>query len=763
MLFSPVLRPGFPLGSRVVQVLLLLILLAGLPPQILAQAPLRYVNGETTVQTVSFRFVDQQTFEPSRLQEQIATTAPGTLTRLRNQFSFLPRIQRRRFPFEPVTLQKDVVRLRHFYQQNGFPNPDIDYPASQLDTTQNRIHVIFTIREGSSLDIRETEFLNAEGTAPVRSTLSGDVQKAWTTFLDDEIQIDGRYTNFARTQLADQIQSWFRNRGFAFAQVRSTPSVDTSQYAVDLRFRVNPGPRGVVSDIQIDGNESVEAPTILRELPFSIGDRYSARDVTEGQQKLFDLSLFRVAIADVPDQPQDSSVEVRYRVREANHRAFSGEVGYDTRSGVTLEGGWQHRNFYGNARTFSVNGTAETGLPENPPSFLPRFLSRSSSQEISRQFRASTTLRQPYLFSNRLSGSVSPFVQERLNPALSPNPNRPLSLNERQFGINSTLIFEILPYRTLSLQHSVSRTRQYLTTATGDTIRSEAPLTEEDDLFNKSVFTLNGTFGQADDFVNPTKGIIFRPSVSLGGFLFESGVEFVRLSTEMSGYLPVSDYVELAGRLSLGSMWPFGESRTYLTPSPSSTAPPQRLNRIYQNRFSDYLFYAGGGSDVRGWASRLAGGKVLRESPVLQDGYVYRPIGARTKIGMSLEARFPLPGLGASWRTGVFVDGAYLTPGPLNLIPSASVPAVVTDAEGAPIRTDPSQLLVGIGGGLRYETPFGFLRIDLAHKLTPDILDLRTAQEVGTAVTADDPSPVSEIDSQFLRRFRIHFGIGRSF
>ncbi len=763
MLFSPVLPPGFPLGSRVVQVLVLLAILSGFPPQTLAQAPLRYVNGETTVQNVSFRFVDQQTFEPSRLQEQIATDAPGTLTRLRNQFSFLPRVQRRRFPFEPVTLQKDVVRLRHFYQQNGFPEPDVDYPASQLDTTQNRIQVIFTIREGSSLDIRETEFLNAEGTAPVRSELSGDVQKAWTTFLDDEIQIDGRYTDFARTQLADQIQSWFRNRGFAFAQVRSTASVDTSQYAVDLRFRVDPGPRAVVSEIQIDGNESVEAPTILRELPFSIGDRYSARNVTEGQQKLFDLSLFRVAIADVPDQPRDSSVEVRYRVREANLRAFSGEVGYDTRSGITLDGGWQHRNFYGNARTFSVNVTAETGLPENPPSFLPGFLSRSSSQEISRQFRASTTLRQPYLFSNRLSGSVSPFVQERLNPALSPNPSRPLSLNERQFGINSTLVFEILPYRTLSLQHSVSRTRQYLTTATGDTIRSEAPLSEEEDLFNKSVFTINGTFGQADDFVNPTKGFILRPSVSLGGFLFESGIEFVRLNTEMSGYLPVSDYVELAGRLSLGSMWPFGESRTSLTPSPSSTGQTQRLNRIYQNRFSDYLFYAGGGSDVRGWASRLAGGKVLRESPVLRGGYVYRPIGARTKIGMSLEARFPLPGLGSSWRTGAFVDGAYLTPGPLNLIPSASVPAVVTNAEGAPIHTDPSQLLVGIGGGLRYETPFGFLRIDLAHKLTPDNLDLRTAQEVGTAVTADDPPPVSEIDSRFLRRFRIHFGIGRSF
>lgn len=762
MLFSFAPAPGWSRGVRGILLFVTLPLLASLPHRTLAQAPLRYVNGETTVQKVSFRFVDHQTFEPSRLREQIGTAAPGFLTRLRNQFALLPGVERRTFPFDPVTLQKDVVRLRQFYQQNGFPTPDIDYPATQLDTSSNEIHVIFTIRERSSLDVRRTEFLNAEGTAPAGSELSGNVRKAWGTFLDDELQIDGRYTDFARTQLADQIQSWHRNRGFSFAQVESTASVDTSDYAVDLRFRVDPGPRGVVSDIQIDGNESVETSIVLRELPFSVGDRFSARQVTEGQQKLFDLNLFRVAIADVPDQPRDSTVVVRYQVREANLKAFSGQIGYDTRSGVTLEGGWHHRNFYGNARTFSVNFLADTGLPENPPDFLPGIFSRSS-QEVSRQFRASTTLRQPYLFSNRLSGSVAPFAQERLNPALSPNPDRPLDLNERQYGINSTLLFEILPYRTLSLQHSVSRTRQYLTTVSGDSVHTEAPVTGEEDLFNKSVFTVNGTFGQADDFVSPTKGVIFRPSVSLGGYFFESGVEFVRLNTELSGYLPLSDYVELAGRLSLGSIWPFDESRTNLASSPSSPDRGRQLNRIYQNRFSDYLFYAGGGSDVRGWPSRLAGGKVLRESPVLRGGYVYRPIGARAKIGVSLEARFPLPGVGSNWRTGIFVDGAYLTPGPLNLTPSASVPAVVTGADGTPIRTDPSRLLVGIGGGLRYQTPFGFLRVDLAHKLTPDDLDLRAAQDVGTAVTGDDPIPVSEVESSFLRRFRLHFGIGRSF
>lgn len=762
----PVLLSTTPQGILCSRSLLLAALLIGLVGGLrrtAAQAPLRYVNDNTTVREISFRFADDQTFDTSRLRKQIATEAPGTLTEIRNWVAFLPLVQRHLFFFDPVTLQKDVARLRQFYQQHGFPNPEIDYPASQLDTSRNRIHVIFTIREGRSRKIRDTEFLNAEGTAPITTVLEGEVQTAWTTYRTEEIEIGGRYTEFAKTQLADRIQTWFRNRGFAFAQVESTASVDTSQYAVDLRFRIDPGPRGVVSEIRVEGNESVDRSTILRELPFSVGDRFSAEKVTRGQQMLFDLNLFRVALADVPVQPHDSTVVVHYRVREAALRSFSGLTGYSTRSGVTLEGGWRHRNFYGNARTFSVNLTAETGYPENPPSFVPGFLSRASSQEVSRQFRVSATLRQPYLFTTRLSGTLAPFAQERLNPALSPNPDRFLSLNERQYGINTTLIYDLLPYRTVSLQHSVARTQQYLTTATEDTIPSDPSLISEEDLFNKSVFTLNGTFGKANDFISPTRGFIVRPSVQLGGFFFESGVEFAQLSTELSGYLPVSESLELAGRVTLGTMWPFDESRTNLTLPASPTDRERRLNRIYQNRFSDYLFFAGSGSDVRGWASQLAGGKVLRESPVLREGYAYRPIGGRTKISASLEVRIPLPGLGSKWRIGTFVDGAYLTPDPLRLTPPATVPTVVTNPQGNPVSTDPSQLLVGTGAGIRYQTGFGFLRIDLGYKLTPDPLDLRNAEQVGNALTGEAPVPVSQVETRFLRRFRLHFGIGRSF
>jgi outer membrane protein insertion porin family len=745
--------------------LLLLLGMGLLPAPVAGQAPLRLVNGETTVREVSFRFVGGQTFEASRLQEQIATTAPGFFARLRNRLAFLPGLRRRSFQFDPVTLQKDVVRLRRFYQQNGFLRPSVDYPASQLDTTENEIHVIFTIREGTPLTIREMAFLTPDGTQPVTTLLDEQRRRRWARFRTQSgVRLGERYTDFKRSQIEDGVRTWLRNQGYAFAQVRSDVQIDSTANAATLRFRTDPGPPARVSEIAVEGNTAISDEIVRRELPFEVGDRFSAADVTDGQRALFDLNLFRVALADVPEQPRDSTVTVRYRVRETKLRAYSGQIGYGTQAGVTLEGSWRHRNFQGDARSFIVSLVADTGFPQNPSRIFP-FLDDDPTKTPDRLFRASTTLRQPYLFTDRLSGTLEPFIQERRNLSLSPTPDREfqllerLRLNERQFGLNTTLIYDFLPFRSLSLQHSFARTEQFRGTVDADTLGAG-----RDDLFGTSVFSLSGTFGKADDFINPSRGYIVRPAVELGGVPFESGVDFARVSGELSGYLPVSDNIELAGRVFGGLLNPIAESRTNLTIAPTAPDSLLRRNRTFQDRFSDYLFYAGGGSDVRGWTSQLAGGKVLRDLAPRNESateYAYRPVGARSKLGVNLEVRLPFPGLGDSWRTAVFVDAAYLDTDPLNLAPPSNVAGVVAGPDGRAVTTEPTRVLVGTGGGLRYQTPFGFLRLDLAYKLTPDAFDVRRPEAVGRAVEQGQPATAASTRS--IRRFRLHFGIGRSF
>jgi len=752
------MRPSQRLRTLWWRLLLTAVVAVFVPVPAAGQAPLYLADEETTVSDISFRFVEEQTFEESQLRKQLATQAPGFFARLGNGLSFLPGLSPNTSSFDPVALQRDVARLRRFYREHGFPEPSIDYPESRLDTSDNQVQVIFTIREGPPQTIHDVTFRTADGTQPLRSQLEDRAVRAWTQFrTESTVQPGERYTDLKRTQIENDVRTWLRNRGYAFAEVQSEVQIDSTR--ATLRVLADPGPLGRVSEIRVEGNESVSDAVVRRELPFDVGDQFSASGVTDGQRALFDLNLFRVALADVPEQFRDSTVAVRYRVREANLRAYSGQVGYGTQVGVALKGSWRHRNFLGQGRSFVVGVTADTGVPQDPAGIIP-VLPGDDTKTPNRLFRTSVTFRQPYLFTDRLAGTLEPFAQERRNPALSPRPDRDLQLledlrlNERQIGLNTTLIYDLLPFRSVSLRHSFSRTEQFRGTREGG-----AAGAQPDDLFDKSVFSLSGTFGQADDFLNPSRGIILRPTVEVG----HSGVEFVSVGGEVSGYVPLSDEIQFAGRLFGGLLRPFSGSRTNLTvPSTASDSLRQR-NRQYQDRFSDHLFYAGGSSDVRGWTSQLGGGKVLRDlSPdTTSSVYAYRPVGARSKLGLTLEMRLPFPGLSDSWRTAVFVDGAYLDTGGLTLTPPTNVSGVVSDADGQAVATDRPRLLVGTGVGLRYKTPFGFVRLDAAYKLTPDDLDLRRPEEVGERVAQGEPATAAPTRS--LRRFRLHFGIGRSF
>lgn len=707
-----------------------LVLLAGTAAPATAQAPLHLIDEQTTVRRISFRFVEEQTFEPSRLQRQIAIQAPSFFDRVRDVLEWLPFVPSPpEYVFDPVVLQRDVVRLRRFYQQNGFLDPQIDYPASQLDTTSNTIHVIFSIEEGPPVIIQSTDFYGPESTQYAAAQFEDGLRAEWVAFRDrTAFRVGERYTRFNRLQIGDEVRQWLQDQGFAFARVTSEAHIDSTHHTADIRFFVDAGPRGRFAEIEVEGNQSVSRGIVERELPFRSGDYFSYDRLIDGQRQLFGLNLFRVALADVPTQPRDSTVSVRYRVREASLRYLTGQGGYGTSTGLTGDGQWTHRNFFGAARNLSVGLLAETGFLSNPS-----LITNAPQPTIpNRRFRGSISLRQPYLFTTRLSATVEPFLTYRRSRGLEASEEF-LGINARDFGLNTTLIYEPLPFRTVSLRHSFVRAFQFTradTTEAGEPPPEEqpppgAPDPEDPDpflpggdLFNRSVLSLNAVLGRADDFLNPTRGFQVRPSAELAGAVLGSGVQYARLSNELTGYRPLGENIELAGRLFVGRLWPLGESKERLDADDAQ----------YENRFDDIRFYVGGSNDLRGWRDQLAGDKIPRED----DGqYFFEPSGGNTKLAANLELRLPFPGLGSDWRTAVFLD----------------------TGQARERSFAPTALLFGTGAGIRYRTPVGYLRLDLAYKLNPGPDDLRAPEDVFRG--EDDP--------RWINRFRLHIGIGQSF
>lgn len=684
-----------------------------------AQASLTLVDDETIVRRVSFRFVETQTFEDQQLEQQIATHGPSFWTRLRQR---LPLFDADYPPFDPVALQKDVVRLRLYYQRHGFLHPTIRYDTSQLDTTHNAIHVIFVIDEGPPLLIRDVDFLGPGGDLAYEQ-FDETLRSRWIDFRDDiTLQVGERYSTFDGVRIQDEVLTWLKNAGFAFATVETVADVDTLRNAVDLDIHVETGPQGVFSEVIIEGNEKLSRSVVLRELPFKVGERFSSKKLIEGQRELFALDLFRVVIADIPEQEADESVTVRYRVREARERRVSALTGYARETGLTGQAEWRHRNFLGGARQFIVSTGLRTGIGG----------AQTRGIEPARRFTSSLSLRQPYLFSTNLVGIVSPFHTWE---------NIPLQqLAFQEVGLNTTLLYEIYRFRTVSLQHTFTRV---FGDVVGDPL-AEVPITDRL-VYDRSILSLSSVLGVVDNFFEPTSGFLLRPGAEVAGQALGSAVQYYKTSFEAIGYLPLTERYNLSGRLFVGRVWPLGQSRRQGDPT-------------VEAQFDRIRFYAGGGSDVRGYPDNLIG-PVLVDSLVLDPGtdeetIVLRlePLGGLAKLAGNVELRMPFPGLGSKWQTAVFVDAGQVYDYELNL---------QREIVGRNLDLDLSELRVGTGAGIRFRTLVGYVRLDVGFKVNPSIEDLASPEDLARyrqgRITRD------AIDTNFWDRFRIHLSIGQPF
>jgi translocation and assembly module TamA len=184
---------------------------------------------------------------------------------------------------------------------------------------------------------------------------------------------------------------------------------------------------------------------------------------------------------------------------------------------------------------------------------------------------------------------------------------------------------------------------------------------------------MRAAYDGSDDLLDPTRGfrvgLRVSPEISV-----QNGVRssYGKAQFDASYYQPMGEKLVLAGRVRLGTI--IGTDITNIAPS--------------------RRFYAGGGGSVRGYGYQLIGPRDTAGEPS----------GGRALSEFSLEARV---------KTG-------LMGGAVSLVPFVDAGAV--DTTTTPRLRD---LKIGAGIGLRYETNFGPIRIDLGTPLNPSKGDSR--------------------------------------
>jgi outer membrane translocation and assembly module TamA len=211
---------------------------------------------------------------------------------------------------------------------------------------------------------------------------------------------------------------------------------------------------------------------------------------------------------------------------------------------------------------------------------------------------------------------------------------------------------------------------------------SEREFTDPTGRFFLSYFELGARWSDTDDELDPTRGTWLDVSAIPSGGAIGSDFDYVRGTIEGRAYVPLGKAV-LASRVLLGTIAPFASTEETDLPITK-------------------LFYGGGTNSVRGYGYQRLGNTNAEGDPV----------GGASLLEGTLELRFPI---WSALRGVAFVDAGTISP----------------DAW----KWSTSRLLWAAGGGFRYSTPLGPVRLDAGFPLNapPGVQGYRIWLSIGQA------------------------------
>ena len=299
----------------------------------------------------------------------------------------------------------------------------------------------------------------------------------------------------------------------------------------------------------------------------------------------------------------------------------------------------------------------------------------------------------PYVYNTRSGYIVSPFIQYKEES----------SFRIFRGGITNSFIYQHSPNTAGTISYELTRNRE-LTGVSGTSL----PDTLVN--YNTSSLTFSGFYRQ---HMSESRGWTVQPFIELSGTFSESSYTYQKASLDVRRYTPITESTTLAARIQGGAIFYTG----------NDSLP------------GNIRYYAGGTNTVRGWSRQSLGPKkaILNDDG---DFLYYIPSGGRGLFNFNVELRQQLNFFIRGFGIAAFIDGGQVW-------------GTISDIRSS-LNDDARDLLrYGIGGGLRYQSPIGPVRIDIAYKVNPTDEDLNIYQGVNYGSAWD--------------RIGIHFSIGQAF
>jgi translocation and assembly module TamA len=571
--------------------------------------------------------------------------------------------------FDPVEWQTDLRRIERLYESRGYYEAEV--VASEIkEVGKDEVEVIAHVDEKQPVRIGEIRIAGLESLTEQERAL----------VLDELPTVkDGIFREGDWEGTKGLVVQRLRNLGHARATLAAEALVDVESDKARLTLLAHPGPRYRFSDIEVrvtPEGSGIEPRWVHEQVRLAIaeGRVYSDELLDEAEKRIFAMGVFstvRVTAAE-PD-PASGRMPVLVVVREGpvHTLRLGGGVGFDQiRQEGRVISEWTNRNWMGGLRRLSLRALAGWA-------FLPSALAVARNQPLKGAthgpiYRTGADFEQPR-FLERPSLRLKTTLESERTIEQTYN-----AIGGRAMGGVS---WE--PHSTLTIFPAYN-IQGYWLNGPKDAPVASAPLAlgcSSDPCFVVlSYLEELITWDTRDSPLSPRRGHYLSLSLQQGGGPLGGDFDYLRILPEARGYLTAGedDILTLAARLRVG---------TLITRSgrPEDSAVTTRL-------------YSGGSMWMRGFAMRRLSPMLLVPTPGAEgneEEKIALPIGGNGLIEGSLEARGRVS---ESLIIAAFSDFGVVT---RNRLPIGDIPNL--------------QWAGGIG--LRYLTPVGPLRIDLAFRL----------------------------------------------
>lgn len=458
----------------------------------------------------------------------------------------------------------------------------------------------------------------------------------------------------------DRILNLLYRTGFSEANLEIKIEAGSTADQVHVVYIINGGPQHFVREVIITGLRDTNRALVEKRIRLQPGDPLSNNEVFASQRRLYDLGIFaRVDTAQQNPDGDEISKTLLFNLEEASRWGFTGGLGAEIArigGGVTSFDSPAGGTGFSPRINLGVNRTNFLGIGHTvgAQTRLSNIQRRVLLSYLAPQFRDSDriSLTTTALYDD--ARNVRTYNSKRLEGSLQLAQRINLA-NSAQYRFT---------YRRVTIDENTIKVDPSLIPLLAQPVR---------------VGSFSSTFIQdrRDDPVDARRGRYTTVDFGVASKLFASSTNFLRLLTRNSSYYRLGHDIVFARSLNFGILVPYATAG--LT-SQTDIPLPER-------------FFSGGAYSHRGFPENQAGPRDLKT------GF---PLGGKALLVNNLELRFPLIGDNLG---GVFFHDAGNVYSDFKRINFKWSQKDLSDFD---------YMVHSFGFGIRYRTPIGPVRVDLA-------------------------------------------------